>query len=314
MDYKVDVLVVGGGPAGLTTALTLARISRSVLVCDDHHERNIIAHQMHNFPSREGTSPEDFKKAIEKDLRRYDSVKISEVTVLEVNKMESSFFARLSDGSQVISRKVVLAHGVEDHLPPIPGVSDLWGKSVFHCPYCHGYEYRDKPLGILAAPKFAMHVVAVMKALSPDMAIFANGGDEFTDDQINLLAKNNIAFYHEKIKRLNHSKNKLQNIELENGHKVSRAALLINTCVKLKSQLGQKLGCHMKEHDTYALEHRVKTSIFGVYAAGDVSEHAHSVLLACSSGASTGFLLGEELGQEDLGVPAFQNIKNQLSA
>lgn len=258
MNKSVDVVIIGGGPAGLSAALTLARGRRSVLVIDEGKGRNAPAAHMMNFPSRDGTPPGEFKDLIRKDLSKYPEVEIVSDHVESIEKQGTGFLVN----GLIQAKKIILAHGVKDILLPIPGMKELWGKSVFHCPYCHGYEFRDQRIGLLADEKTAEHLLPLLKGLSHDV----------------------IHFRMDSIECFLHEGPKMTGVKLKNGEIVKRDCLLFRPAQEFTTDIGVKLGCEKNEMGFYKVDDMGETTVPGVYAAGDIVEMRQAVLMACASG------------------------------
>lgn len=269
MKHNYDVVIIGGGPAGLTAALTLGRGGRSVLVLDEGNGRNAPAAHMNNFPSRDGTPPDEFKAQIRSDLKKYEDVKIEKTKVFSLEKANGNF---LVNGIYA-AKKIILAHGVRDILLPIPGMKELWGKSIFHCPYCHGYEFKNKRLGLLADEKIAAHMIPLLKGLSTDVRLFEMGSIErFIYEGTTLLA-----------------------VKLTNGETVERDALLFKPAQEFTTDLGIKLGCEKTDLGFYKVDDNGMTTVPGVYAAGDITEMRQGVLFACAAGMKAATMANFEI-------------------
>ncbi len=277
MSSKTDVVIIGGGPAGLTAALTLARGGRSIIVMDNGKPRNAPAKHMMNFPSREGIPPQEFKKLILRDLSVYKEFRLKKSQVHSVKRTEYGF--RIND--EIECKKIILAHGVQDILPPIPGMKELWGISLHHCPYCHGHEYKSGAIGLIGNGEYGTHMGAIVKGLSDDLILFTNG-----DSNINhkLFDKNGIKVYTDKIVELDLHKGFLQAVKLSSGDAVERVSLYIKPEQKLSSLVGVELGCELTEMGLLKVDAMGMTTQTGIYAAGDIMEPRQSVVLACASG------------------------------
>lgn len=272
MKQSFEVVIIGGGPAGLTAALALGRGGRSVLVIDEGKGRNAPAAHMQNFPSRDGTPPEEFKQQIRNDLKKYVDVKIEKTKVTSLEKTETGFLVNKS----ISTLKIILAHGVRDILLPIPGMSELWGKSIFHCPYCHGYEFRNQRLGLLADVKTAAHMIPLLKGLSDDVKLFEMGSIE--------------SFIHEGTK--------LRGVKLKTGEVIARDALLFKPAQEFTTDIGLKLGCEKTELGFYKVDDNGMTTVPGVYAAGDIVEMRQAVIMACAGGMKAATMANFEILKE----------------
>lgn len=271
-----DVVIIGGGPAGLSAALTLGRGNRSVLVLDEGKGRNAPASHMMNFPSRDGTPPMEFRELIKNDLRKYPNVKIEALGVKTIVKEEHYFLIN----ENLRARKILLAHGVKDIQLPLPGFTDLWGKSIFHCPYCHGYEHLNAPIGIIGDNKTALHYAVLVRSLTDDLIVFSNGAELDPAP----FEKNGIKVYTSPISSFIHQGNQLTAVELMSGEIIERSHLFYRPEQRLTSDLGTKLGCELNEHGLYRVQDSGETTVKGIYAAGDITELRQSVLMATASG------------------------------
>ncbi|MBM9578117.1 NAD(P)/FAD-dependent oxidoreductase [Leptospira sp. 201903070] len=301
MKFDYEVLIIGGGPAGLSAALSLGRMSRTALVCDDSRPRNAPSSHLNNFPTRDGIHPAEWRRLAKKDLEKYQTIRFFEGSVLSVEKAVSGFSAELSSGIRVRFKKVILAYGVEDTFLPVPGFRELWGKSIFHCPYCHGFEIRGSRLGFISNSEMTFHMLPLINALASDLILFTNGKAEFGEEEKSILIKNNVALIEEKISGFIFEGEQLKAVSLENSEPKERQAVFFQPTLpfSLKSRIGESLGCEKNQFGFYKVNERGATNVDGVFACGDNVSPAHSVLLAAASGTMAGIgavsaLLGEE--------------------
>lgn len=286
MKTQYDVAIIGGGPAGLSAALTLARGNRSVLVFDDDKPRNAPAAHMMNFPSRDGTSPQEFRRLIKEDLKKYPKVEFKAVRVQSIERTESGFIV---DGISV--KKILLAHGVRDVLPDLPGMKQLFGKAIFHCPYCHGYEYLGEPMGMIGGKEYADHMSHLLKGLTSDLVLFSDGAE--------VPEYEGIKVYREKIESLVYEGEKLKAVKLSSGEVVERSYLFYRPEQRLSSDLGVKLGCELTELGHYKVNEMGFTSQPGVFAAGDNMTQMQSVVIACANGSRVAAMMNFEILKEN---------------
>ncbi|MHA3835200.1 NAD(P)/FAD-dependent oxidoreductase [Terrabacter sp. AAH1] len=169
-----DIAIIGGGPAGLQAALSIGRLHRDAVLFDDGNYRNAAVSHMHNVVGNDGTPPEEFRALARKQLTAYDTVSVREERVESVEEADGTFRLRVADGSTVTAYAVVLATGVRDTLPPVPGLEDLWGDLVAHCPFCHGHELSGERVGILGAA-IAPHLSAMLDRVASDLVVFTDG-------------------------------------------------------------------------------------------------------------------------------------------
>lgn len=282
MKEAFDIIIIGGGPAGLTGALTAARGNRSVLVLDHGKPRNAPAAHMMNFPSRDGTPPQEFRDLIKRDLRAYSKVQIRSKEVATIQKSDQGFMV---DG--VFAKKILLAHGVTDLLPNIDGMRELFGKSIFHCPYCHGYEHRNTKLAVIGPAEYALHMTPLLKGLSKDVIYFSNG--ELLPDL------EGTKMYSEKIEAFIREGTQLKGIKLSSGEIIERDYGFSKFDQKLSMDVGIKLGCELTPLGHYKVNDFGETTVKGVFAAGDCAVMRQSVLTACSSAQLAASMMNMEI-------------------
>ncbi|WP_244926709.1 NAD(P)/FAD-dependent oxidoreductase [Leptospira wolffii] len=290
MKFDYEALIVGGGPAGLSAAMTLGRISRTALLCDDNRPRNLASSHINNLPSRDGIHPAEWRKQVRKDLEKYKTIQFYQGSVLSLEKIGNGFRAKMDSGSEYSFKKVILAYGIQDRLPSVPGFRELWGKSVFHCPFCHGYEAKGFKLGLVSNNEMTFHMVPLVQSLASDLILFTNGKAIFSEENRQLLENNGIQLIEEEISNLDFEGEELKSVELSNGKRIERQALFCppNFPLELKSKLGENLGCERNEFGVYKVDEKGQTTVEGVYACGDNSSMRHSVVLAVASGAIAG--------------------------
>jgi thioredoxin reductase len=300
MKTDCEVLIVGGGPAGLSAAMALGRMGREVLVCDDARPRNAASEHINNLPSQDGIRPADWRQRAQQNLRKYPTVHFHRGAVTAIERADAYFRAQLSAGLARQFRKVILAHGVLDTLPSAPGFRELWGKSVFHCPYCHGHEVRDTRLGLVANGPAAEHLLPMVAALSKDTILFTNGDASLTDEFRRHVQARHIELVEGSIKWLARENERLEGVVLKNGDVHARENLFVAPATPYQTQtlLGDHLGCEKNEMGLYKIGVKGNTTVEGVFAAGDIATGHHSVLGAAASGQLAGAGVASELLHE----------------
>src|SRR5215213_6812976 len=194
-----DVIIVGAGPAGLSAALMLGRCRRRVLVCDTGRPRNAASHGMHGFLSRDGMPPAEFLRIAREQMQQYTTVEMRDVEVVGAECSDGSFHVTLRDGVRLTSRKLLIATGVVDNLPSIPGFKELYGRSVFHCPYCDGWEVRDQPLAVYGRGARGHGLSLELTGWSRDIVLCTDGPSELSADDVARLTRNGIVLREERV-------------------------------------------------------------------------------------------------------------------
>lgn len=301
MTSQYDVLIIGAGPAGLGAAMALGRMSREVLVCDDNRPRNAPAEHMNNFPSHDGVNPAEWRHMVRRDLEKYKTIHFHQGSILAIEKEGSFFQAKLGNGEIAKFKKLILAYGVVDKLPSIEGIQALWGKSIYHCPYCHGYEVRGTRLGLIANGKFAEHLGPMIYGLSKDFILFTNGPADFSEEFRKGLEAKKIPVVEERIQSLSHEGTRLKSVVLENSDVYEREGLFVAPELPFqgKSPIGDVLGCEKTEMGFLKVNPFGKTTVEGVFAAGDIVTGQHAVIAAASTGQMAGAAAVAELLQEE---------------
>lgn len=299
-----DVLVVGGGPAGLGAALLLGRSRRSVLLCDGGEARNAATHASHSFLTQDGTPPLELRAIARDQLAPYTSVTLSGSTVDGLARQNGHFVATLNDGRMASARKVVLATGVRDELPAVEGLAALWGTSAFACPYCDGWEWRDQPWAILANGDEAAQVALLFRQWSRDQILLTNGPATLCDEQREQLRALQIEVREEPIARLESEGGRLSHVVFADGERLARSVLFLRTTLRPRTELAVQLGCELTDEPPVPALIRVdamgQTTVPGVYAAGDVTTRMQQVAMAVSTGAAAGAMINHELVHDDL--------------
>ena len=294
-------MIVGAGPAGLSAALILGRCRRTVLVCDTGKPRNRCAQAMHGYLTRDGMNPLDFLQRARRDLAQYDTVVLREAEVMAAGcQPDGRFEVTLATGERVRSRKLLIATGVSDNLPGTPGFAELYGRSVFHCPYCDGWELRDQPIAIYGRGTRGVGLALELTAWSRDLVLCTDGPPELDDEARQRLDRNGIAIREERVARLEGRDGILERIVFEAGAPLARRALFFTTGQSQQSALAIRLGCEFNDKGTVRTGKYESTHLPGLYVAGDASRAVQWVVVAAAEGAEAAFAINTDLIQEDL--------------
>lgn len=302
-----DVIIVGGSYAGMAAALQLARGRRSVCMIDAGQRRNRFASSSHGVLALDGAPPSDIAANAKAQLLRYPSVTWRDGTAIYAEKREDAFTVHLEQGESVTARRLVLATGVIDELPAIPGLAERWGESVFHCPYCHGYELDRGPLGVLATGEASLHQALLIPEWGPT-TFFTNGVFTPNHDQRQQLRARGVALEPELVTAITGDR---ATMHLQDGRSIVLAGLFLAPRVSVASPLAAQLGCafadgplgpFVKTDDARA------TSVAGVFACGDAARAAGSVTFAIADGAMAGLAAHRSLvfGHQNQHVPQAQ--------
>jgi len=292
-DY--DVVVVGGGAAGLSAALVLARARRTVAVVDAGGPRNAPAAHMHGFLSRDGMPPHDLVAAGRAEVAGYGGTLIDD-TVVDV---APGFYVRLAGGSSLDARRVLVATGLRDELPELPGVRERWGRDLLHCPYCHGYEVRDQPLGVLGGSPEAVQHALLVRQWSPDVVLFPHT-DAVGPGQRELLTARGIRVVEGTVAQLVIGNDQLQGVKLRDGTVVARTAVFVRPRFVPNAGLLTGLGCAVDELGWVAHDPVGRTSVDGVWVAGNAADPRAQVITAAGQGSAAAIALHADLVDEDV--------------
>jgi len=295
-----DVVIVGAGPAGLSAALILGRCRRRVLICDTGSPRNRASHALHGYLTRDGVDPAEFRAIGRRELQRYDTVELRDIGARRAECRDGRFSVTLADATEVSARKLLIATGVSDNLPDLLGIRELYGRSVFHCPYCDGWEVRDQPLAIYGRGARGLGLSLELTPWSRDLVLCTDGPPEIDDEGRRRLARNGIAVREERIRALEGKDGILQRVVFEAGDPLPRRALFFTTGQSQQSELAVLLGCEFNEKGTVRTGQYESTHLTGLYVAGDASRAVQWVVVAAAEGAEAAFAINTDLLKEDL--------------
>jgi thioredoxin reductase len=295
-----DVIIVGAGPAGLSAAQILGRCRRHVLVCDAGRPRNAPSHALHGYLTRDGVDPGEFLRIARGELSRYETVKLRGAEVIDAARLADHFELTLAGGERLSSRKLLLATGVRDELPKIEGFSQFYGTSVFHCPYCDGWENRDGPLAVYGRGEGGLGLALELLLWSRNLVLCTDGPAELAEDSRNRLKQHNISLNETRIARLVGNEGALERVVFEDGKSVAATAMFFSTGQNQACDLPQKLGCQFTEQGCVQTYDYERTDVPGLYVAGDASRFVQFVIVAASEGAQAAVAINKELMREDL--------------
>jgi thioredoxin reductase len=299
-DERLDVAVVGGGPAGLSSALVLARCRRRVVVIDAGNPRNSASHGIHGFLTRDGTLPAEFLRVAREEVESY-GVRLLSDTAISAERDDDGFIVTLRSGGKVVARKILLATGVVDRLPEIPDIRLYYGKSIHHCPYCDAWEHKDGRIAVYGAGKGGVSLALKMKIWSADVVLCTNGPSRIPEMERERLARYEVRVIEKKIIRLEGAPPQLERIVFEDGSGVDRTGMFFSTGSGQRSELIRQLGCEVTRKGAARIHRRQRSSVPGVFICGDAAEDSQYVIIAAAHGARAAMAINEDLQSEDSG-------------
>ncbi|HET7480071.1 MAG TPA: NAD(P)/FAD-dependent oxidoreductase [Rubrobacteraceae bacterium] len=315
-----DVVVIGGGAAGLSGALMLGRSRRSVLVVDSGEPRNAPASGVHGFLTRDGMDPAALLEAGRKEVRRY-GVRVLDGRVASAAAVDGGFTVGLEDGRRVGAKRLLVATGLVDELPDVPGVRERWGRDVLHCPYCHGWEVRDQAIGVLALNSWAVHQALLFRQLTTDLTLFLHTAPRPTDEEAEKLAARGIAVVEGEVASLEIREDRLTGVRLQNGEVIPRSAVVVGPRFAARAGMLAGLGLETTTHPS-GMGERIeadatgRTAVPGVWVAGNVTDPVAQVGAAAAAGAFAAAQINADLVAEDTerAVTAYRARREALTA
>lgn len=272
-----DCVIVGGGPAGLSAALLLGRAKRQVVMIDHNKPRNAVTRSSHGFITRDGISPQQFRVLAQQDLAQYPGIQTIQQKVAHIEQVEAGLFKVTTEGvaegkteyQSYLCRKIILATGLKESLPAIAGIEAYYGQSLFGCPYCDGWEMRDKPIVFITESIYAFHMVKQIYHWSNDLVVCTNGQNIFSTEQKDVLEAKGIVVNEQPIAALQGQDGQLEEVLFQNNTSIKRNGGFVTTSWQQGSQLAETLGCALNERGAIATDEIGRTSVKHIYAAGD---------------------------------------------
>ncbi|WP_276356839.1 NAD(P)/FAD-dependent oxidoreductase [Cohnella caldifontis] len=296
-----DCAIIGGGPAGLNAALVLGRARRTVVLFDDRQARNKVTHASHGFITRDGIEPGEFRRIALDEIQRYPSVRFKEETATDIRRTEEGFEIRSAGGETIQARKTILAAGLKEEFPEIPGLRDFYGRSLFNCPYCDGWELRDQPLVLLSEDERAAHMAKILYNWSRDLIICTNGRRPLTEERIGKLASRGIRVIETPVTELYGQSGKLEQVRFADGSRIERTGGFVTPkWIPKASSFAEQLGCETTDLGAIRTDAMGKTGVPGLFAAGDAAYVGPSQLIyAAASGSKAAMMVNADLTDED---------------
>lgn len=282
-----DVAIVGGGPAGMNAALVLGRGLKTVILFDEENPRNKVTNESHGWIGLDGISPIAFRKKGRKDLDKYTSVNIRNTRILKIKVKETSFVLTDSDGKITEAKKIILATGIKETLPTIPKIEDYYGKSLFSCPFCDGYELKDERVVLITENEHAMHLIQLVYNWNKQLIVCTNGSNALSEEDKHILSTKHIPLVEETIEGLIGANGRLEAVAFENGKQIQRTAGFITTEIKESNPFVDQLQLKRNEYGFIETDVFGRTSQKGIYAAGDITSPSN-LLGSAEQGSKAG--------------------------
>lgn len=300
MDKKeFEVIIIGGSYAGLSTAMTLGRSLRETLVIDAGEPCNRQTPYSHNFLTQDGSTPKEISEIAKSQVTKYESIRFYDGLAVSGKRSNKGFEITTSKGAVFSAKKLVFAAGIKDLMPDIKGFSECWGISVVHCPYCHGYEIRNKKTAIIANGERAFHLASLVNNLTKKIIIITSGTKDFEENHLKKIKQYNIQIIEKEISSMEHQNGQLEKIVFKDGSTEKLECAYVSVPFEQNSNIPYELGCKFSENGHIEVNFMQKTTEEGIFACGDNSSMMRSVATAVYGGNITGAMINNELTQEN---------------
>ena len=290
---RYDVIIVGGGPAGLNAALILGRCRRRVLLVDSGKPRNAVSRGVHGFLTRDGELPSEMRRIGREQLKPYPNVEIRDGEICEARCHGDWFEVLEAGGAWLSSRKLLIATGLLDDLPEIPGFAEFYGRGVYTCPYCDGWEHRDRPIAVYGPGERCVGLALEMTLWSRDLVLLTDGPADISKADRRRLDE-------EKVAGLEGDASGLKRVRLDGAAPLAREALFLNYGEREGSDLIRMLGCALTDKGTVETGSNERTEVAGLYVAGDASRRVQFAIVAAGEGAMAAYAINNDMLKEDL--------------
>lgn len=294
-----EVIIIGGSYSGLSAAMSLGRSLRNVLIIDGENPCNKQTPHSHNFLTQDGKTPKQITVLAKEQLSQYKTVKFYSGFAIIATKTGKGFEIKTQSGDLFYSQKLILATGLKDMLPVIKGFAECWGISIIHCPYCHGYEVKNKKTAILGNGNYGFEFSRMVSNWTKDLTLYTNGKSTLTSEQFEKLSKHNILVIEKEIDGFEHVNGQIKNIVFSDNSKTAVTAIYAKPERVQHSEIPAQLGCEITEKGLVKVGASQKATIPGIFACGDNSNSSRDIALAVSSGVAAGCACNMEMIQEE---------------
>lgn len=286
-----EVIIIGGSYTGLSAAMALGRSLRNVLIIDGGQPCNEQTPHSHNFLTQDGKTPKEIANIAKDQVGAYETVKFYTGSAVSGTKKANGFEITTAANDKFTAKKLIFATGIKDTMPEIKGFAECWGISLVHCPYCHGYEYRNQNTAIIANGERAFHLASLVSNLTKQVTLLTNGKIDFEPEQLKKLEKHSIQIIETKVSEVTHKDGHLQKIIFDDRTELSFDVAYASIPFTQHSAIPASLGCELTEHEHIKVDNLQKTTVEGVFACGDNAAAMRSVANAVYSGNLTGAIV-----------------------
>ncbi|HYE56382.1 MAG TPA: NAD(P)/FAD-dependent oxidoreductase [Chitinophagaceae bacterium] len=297
-DTSYDVIIIGGSYAGLSAAMALGRSLRKVLVIDSGKPCNRQTPHSHNFITHDGHTPSAIAAEAKAQVQKYDTITFEADIATDAGRTNEGFMVSTASGRSFTAKKLLLATGLKDIMPPIGGLAECWGISVLHCPYCHGYEVKNETIGLLANGDMGFEFCKLLSNWSSKLTLLTNGSSTLSPEQTEKIKGRNIQLDERIIASIEHNNGVMHRVKFADGTSAPFSAIFTRVPFEQHTNIPQQLGCELTEHGHIKVDNFNKTSVPGVFAAGDNCNMFRAVSIAVGGGTMAGAVINKELIDE----------------
>lgn len=294
-----DVIIIGGSYSGLAAAMALGRALKHVLVIDSGEPCNRQTPHSHNFITQDGKTPKEIAALARAQVQMYETIKFFKGLAIQGAKTENGFSIKTASGEIFNAKKLIFATGIKDIMPNIQGVAECWGISALHCPYCHGYEVRDEPTGILGNGEYGFEFSSLISNWTKKLTLFTNGKSTLTSEQTEKLKSHHIEIVEKEIEKLDHHNGHLQKICFNDGTVAFLTALYMRPLFEQHCPIPELLRCELTQDGYIKIDAAQETTVHGVYACGDNTTRTRTVANAVAMGTTAGMMVNKEMVMEE---------------